>query len=287
MSEKMQVPCRLRLGFTFSAPAGLLSCLLLVFVCAFHATAAATPTEVAIYADDGYPPYSYVENGQLKGIYTEILKKAFQKMPEYRVTLIPVPWKRGLKLLETGQGFALYPPYYRPDERPYILYSEPVLTEQVAVFCSNAIAEKKALKTWPDDYFGLTVGMNAGFLLGGKQFDQAVSTGKIRVDAGTSSRSSLLKLLTGRIDCYVNDRLSILWEVERIKRTGDAGGSRILITETAKLGSEQGFLGYTDRDAGRFPFKEHFIKQFNSVIADMKRSGEIARIVNHFLHSDQ
>lgn len=32
-------------------------------------------TDVTIYADDGYPPYSYVENGVLKGSYPEVIPK--------------------------------------------------------------------------------------------------------------------------------------------------------------------------------------------------------------------
>ncbi|WP_315983755.1 hypothetical protein [Aliamphritea spongicola] len=58
------------------------------------------PVEVTIYADDSYPPYSYVENNILKGLYTRILSTAFSRMPDYRVRLMPVPWKRGLMLLE-------------------------------------------------------------------------------------------------------------------------------------------------------------------------------------------
>ena len=63
---------------------------------------AEAPTPVVIYGDDDYPPYSYVENGQLKGIYTQIVREAVQAMPQYAVQLRPVPWKRGLLMLQTG-----------------------------------------------------------------------------------------------------------------------------------------------------------------------------------------
>ena len=56
---------------------------------------AGTATPLVIYGDDDYPPYSYVENGQLKGIYTQIVREAVQAMPQYAVQLRPVPWKRG------------------------------------------------------------------------------------------------------------------------------------------------------------------------------------------------
>ena len=46
---------------------------------------------------------------------------------------------------------------------------------------------------------------------------------------------------------------------------------------------EQGFLGYTANDKGEFHFKEDFRKQFDVVIYDMRRSGELQRIVDYFV----
>jgi len=255
----------------------------LLFVASLCHAAAVSPVEVTIYADDGYPPYSYGENGAALGIYADILNKAFERMPQYHVTLVPVPWKRGLKLLETGQGFALYPPYFRPEERPYIRYSEPILDEQVVVFCNRATTVNRSLKNWPDDYVGLTIGTNAGFLLGGKEFDRYVAAGKIFRDAGTSSHGSVLKMLSGRNDCYINDRLSIRWQVEQIKRNGEIDADKVSIFESAKLFSEKGHLGYTDRDEGRFAFKNNFVQDFNAALVSMKNDGEIERMVERFL----
>ena len=249
-------------------------------------TAMAAPIDVSIYADEDYPPYSYVENGQLKGIYKEILTGAFKKMPKYNVHLIPVPWKRGLSVLETGEGFALYPPYYRPTERPYMQYSNPIFTELVVVFCNEAAIAKKQLKMWPDDYFGLSIGMNSGFLSGGPKFDQAVKAKKVRLDSSATSRSNLLKLLVGRIDCYVNDKLMIESEYKKIKSEPNFAARPLSIQETSEVSTELVFLGYTNRDGGRYAFKNDFIQEFNIAIASMKQTGEIAKITNSFLDNN-
>lgn len=256
----------------------------LLFVAAglCHASQA-SPIDVTIYADDGYPPYSYGEDGKAKGIYAEILNKAFEQMPQYHVTVIPVPWKRGLRLLESGQGFALYPPYFRPEERPYIKYSEPILDEQVVIFCNRLTTSHRDLKNWPDDYVGLTIGTNAGFLLGGKEFDRYVAAGRIFRDSSTSSHGSVLKMISGRNDCYINDRLAIRWEVDQLRRNGEIEAQRIAIVETNRLYSEKGHLGYTDRDEGRFTFKDSFMQDLNAAIIRMKNEGEIDRAVERFL----
>jgi|GEM_PF-4324324 polar amino acid transport system substrate-binding protein len=42
---------------------------------------AAQPIDVVVYADEAYPPYSYAEKGEARGIYAEIFRKAFAQMP--------------------------------------------------------------------------------------------------------------------------------------------------------------------------------------------------------------
>jgi polar amino acid transport system substrate-binding protein len=244
----------------------------------------AAPVEVEIFADSGYPPYSYLDKEELKGIYTEVLKAAFQQMPDYHVKLTAVPWKRGLMLLETGQGFALYPPYFRPEERPYMKYSVALFNEELSIFCDSAIIAKRKPKIWPDDYFGLSIGINAGYLSGGKAFEQAVKDGKLQLDIAQNNQSNIKKLLMGRISCYLNDKLAILAELHHAKKS--ALPSQIEVAEAGQVSSEQAYLGYTNRDAGRFPFRQDFIGQLNAVIAKMKQHGEIKKIANSYLIND-
>ncbi len=242
--------------------------------------------EVTVYADRSYPPYSYEDQGQPSGVYTEILRQAFDRMEGYRVTIVPVPWKRGLSYIESGQGFAIYPPYYRPDQRPYIRpYSMPIIDERVVVFCHEDVMQGAGRPHWPEDYYGLSVGNNAGFELGGIRFWQAVKEGKIKLDESGGTRSNLLKLGMKRVDCYINDRLSILFELGQLKRIGkyQEGAGHARLIEGATISLEQGFIGFTDRDQGRFGYKDDFIKRFNTILYEMRRSGELGRIVDRFL----
>ena len=115
--------------------------LFLLFIGCLCATYSLSQTKVEIYADDAYPPYAYVEDGKLTGIYTVVLKKIFQKMPDYNVEFKAIPWKRGLSLIEQGDIFALYPPYERPKERPYMQYDMAILDEALVVYCRNELLE--------------------------------------------------------------------------------------------------------------------------------------------------
>lgn len=186
--------------------------------CAISLAARAAPQPVIIYGDDGYPPYSYVEDGKLTGIYTDIVRQALQAMPQYQAQLLPVPWKRGILMLQTGAAFALYPPYALPGERPTVSYSVPLMTEQVAVFCNREVVASRKLARWPADYRGLRIGLNAGFLVGDAPFQAAVRANALVIDMVKGTRANMLKLMRGRIDCYINDRLAVQWELQRIRK---------------------------------------------------------------------
>ncbi|MCP4349963.1 MAG: amino acid ABC transporter substrate-binding protein [Desulfobacterales bacterium] len=255
---------------------------IVIFCFMFSLTVSAEETKVVVYALDDYPPYSYVKNGTVQGIYTEILKQAFLRMNGYRITIKPVPWKRGLKYLERGSGFALYPPYHRTKERPYIWpYSLFLADEKVVVFCTEGVFAKSPRPNWPDDYYGLTVGNNAGYEFGGEKFWEAVKKGKISIDEAKTTRQNVQKLAKKRTDCYMSDRLSFLWELKLLKEQKKyEEGNDARLVEGPTISSEQGFLGFTDRDNGNFDYKKDFIKQFDTIIYDMRKHGELQKIID-------
>jgi len=259
------------------------SLLLVTLISAFTTKAANLPIPVTVYADDAYPPYSYVRNGKPLGIYADIFNLAFSRMPNYHVTIVPVPFKRGLRMLETGRGFALYPPYYYANKRAYLdPYSKPVLKEEVAVYCdSKYVSNLDERIVWPDDYFGLTIGINESFEIGGDQFWKARDEGNIKVEPAKDNRENILKLRAGRTHCYVNDKLSILWELKELKRLG-------LIEKDTEfklainVSSEHGYLAYTAISKERYPYKADFVETLDKIILEMQNNGEIEMITQKY-----
>ncbi|OHX12313.1 hypothetical protein BI347_01425 [Chromobacterium sphagni] len=245
------------------------------------AWAAADVQTVTILTDNGYPPYSYEAGGQAQGIYNDILRAAASRLRGYQIELKPVPWKRGLAEVENGRALALSPPYYRPRERPYMQpYSVPMLNEQVVVYCRAEVLQTPR-KRWPDDYRGLRFGNNSGFRPGGDAFWALIGQGQINLEEAADARTNLLKLIRGHLDCYLNDKLAIQLELARLQQ------QRLYIPgalqEAVGVSEEQGYVGFTDRDQGRFPYKQDFVRQLNQVLGEMKRNGQIDRILNRAL----
>ncbi|MDO9194374.1 MAG: transporter substrate-binding domain-containing protein, partial [Undibacterium sp.] len=65
---------------------------------AWHFFGSALAAEkVVLEMDNDYAPYSFVENGELKGLYVDLLKSIAARLaPTYDVQLQAIPWKRGL-----------------------------------------------------------------------------------------------------------------------------------------------------------------------------------------------
>jgi len=234
--------------------------------------------EITLYGDNSYPPYSYLdENKKLVGIYPEILKEAFKLLPDYKLKLKPVPWKRGLKLLKKGKIKGLFPPYFRAVERAYIWpYSLAILEEEVVVVC-NDTKKLKNLDQWPNDFIGLTVGRNRGFSTGGDVWLKLIKKKKIIDLEVDSIDSGLIMLSKKRADCYMNDRISIFWALKNLvkakKVTKELAKS---IKERAIISRERGFVGYSDKwnDAK----KMDIVKKIDHAIHLVRKTGKIAEI---------
>ncbi len=241
-------------------------------------------TVVTLLVDDAYPPYSYQAPHGVAGIYVDILRAAEPHLRGYRLKLLPQPWRRALAEVEAGRALAVVAPYYRPQERPWISpYSVPMLEERVVVLCRQAVFASAPRLRWPDDYYGLRFANNLGFLSAGQPFWNAVRLGLIQVEEAPGSRANLLKLAHGRVDCYLNDRISILSELAQMRRDGVYDEAKLeRLAEGPTVSVEHGHVGFSNRDSGRYPFKEDFAKQLDAALIELRQSGEIDRIVERY-----
>ncbi|MCY1263556.1 MULTISPECIES: substrate-binding periplasmic protein [Pseudomonas] len=260
--------------------------LLMILVgCAIHAKSwASAPIDVVILCDAGYPPYSYAEGDEAKGLYTDILRKAFTRMPEYNVKIRPVPWARGLAEVASGRAFALYPPYYRPIARPWMDYSRPILMEKVVVFVRAELTRIRSVEHFPFGYSGLRIGMNRGFMsIDDQDYQRMLATGALKQSYANDNRSNLARLYHGRIDAYINDRLSVQWELEQMQREGVFAQNDLnWLVEGPWLSGEAGYLGYTRLNASAYPYKPQFMQRLDKVLAELERDGSIERLTKNY-----
>ncbi|MBB4287124.1 substrate-binding periplasmic protein [Roseospira goensis] len=245
----------------------------------FLASPALAQETVPLVADDAYPPFSHVTDGTLAGVYPAILAAVFDRLEGYTVKTRAVPWSRALRTVETGEALGVYPPYASSGaDRPYIdRYSEPIWVERVVLVCDRA-QDTAGRTAWPDDFHGFRIGNNSGFRTPGDAFFAAVEAGDITLDEAPDAITNLRKLLAGRIDCYVNAALSIESGLVAMEASAD---ERARIVEVLTVSENTAHIGYA-ADADAFPFKDDFADKVDTLLTEMKASGEIQAIVDGY-----
>ena len=259
--------------------------LMVLLGCALHSRSwASDPIDVVILCDAGYPPYSYAEGDEAKGLYTDILRTAFTRMPDYRVHIRPVPWARGLAEVASGRAFALYPPYYRPGARPWMDYSRPILKEKVVVFVRAELARKRPIERFPLAYGDLHIGVNRGFMsIDDQDYKNMLATGALKQSYANDNRTNLARLYHGRIDVYINDRHSVQWELEQMQREGVFAQNNLdWLVEGPWLSGEAAYLGYTRLNASAYPYKPKFMQLLDKILAELERDGSIERLAKSY-----
>ena len=248
-------------------------------------SAARADTLVKLLIDESYPPFTYRDaQGNAAGLYVAVLRAAEPHLRGYRLGFQPMPWRRAMIEIEAGRALAVVPPYYRPQERPWIKpYSVPILQERVVVFCHREVYAEAPRPNWPDDYRGLRFGNNPGYLSADSTFWREVASGSIEIENAPGNRANLQKLIHRRIDCYFNERLSILAELAQMRRDGLLGEAETgAIVEGPIISMENSYVGFSDRSGARFPYKEDFVRQLNAALERLRQSGEIERIVQRY-----
>jgi len=235
---------------------------------------------ILIFGDDSYPPYSYFEGGVQKGIYTDIIHRVDERLTDYEITIKAMPWKRALRKVKIGEISLFYPPYKRLKERPYMDYSVEILPETLSIFCRKELGLTRASR-FPQDYKGLLMGENLGFS-SGENIHKARDGGLLILSSAKGTRANLVKIISKKLDCYINDRLSILYELNVLQGLGQYDGASLV--ETVKLSSEFGYLGVSQYSE-IYPHLTKFIESFNRQIDIMKNNGEISKIVDKYFEN--
>ncbi len=68
-----------------------------------------------------WAPFSYKENGEVKGVVTDIVREAFKRL-DVPIHLQVMPWKRAVMTLKKGKGDALYSASYKKERTEFLVY---------------------------------------------------------------------------------------------------------------------------------------------------------------------
>ncbi len=223
---------------------------------------------IELLGDKSYPPYSYKEDGKAKGVYVEVIKAAFSKLPNYNVKFNMIAWKRAIAMTKKGKTIGFFPPYYSEERTSWTQFSEPILSETSIVFAKEKTLIGKY--NFPEDFAGTRVCLNRGFTLmtGGLKFKRMIENKEIKLIEANNNNDCLAQVKRDKADFYINDQLIDISNFPTIRKA-------------MKIKENIGHIGFTLKDTN-YPYIKDLETKFNTVIKQMKLDGTIDKIVKKY-----
>ncbi len=244
---------------------------LALFACFFAAAmAGATPENREItfsFNDAGWPPYLVMENGdRAGGIMLDVLR-TIASMHGLGVTIRPYPEKRGLLYLKKGKIDAF------PKAMEWVKHPEEYTWTDPVVDSADVIVFRRShpiVFNRPEDLFGKRIGTVRGY--GYPLLDRYFSDGRIYRDDARSEKPMLKKLLLGRIDAAVINKLVALWMISPHSEFRDM---------FAFSENNVGKAGYRFMFTVKYDWKP-FAADFNEELSKMKKDGRLRNILEEY-----
>jgi polar amino acid transport system substrate-binding protein len=147
-------------------------------------------------------PYEAQVDGQVVGLFSEIVTAAFKKV-DVDVVYAFVPWKRAYLMAKDGNADATMPWYKTVDREQDFLFSDPVVLTVNKFF----IVKDRSI---PTDFQWNSVADFKKFRVGGVDgywYQEEFRKNGIQLDLAMSDRLNVKKLRDGRFDTFVADEL--------------------------------------------------------------------------------
>lgn len=217
-----------------------------------------------------YPPYAYQAQGEVKGIAVELIQEAFRRMKQ-PINITVLPWARAIYRIEQGDSDAIFTIYKTKERVVFADYSNEILIPQsMALFVrkDSPIVFDGQLSHLAHYRFGAVRKVSYGDI-----FDQAVANDQIlQPDITDSGEQNMMKLLQGRFDILVSNKLGALHILQQMGQTEKVS---MLSPEIETIPSYIAFSKKNNLQVMR--------DQFDVALREMKRDGSYAKIVNRHL----
>ncbi len=152
--------------------------------------------EEILYVGSPYPPWRIIEDGNIRGINTEILE-AILSRHNIRMKFLVAPWKRCLREMKSGNADIMTGVLRKKDREKYMYFIEPPYKTKsnTAVYVREG---QELIKKYEDIY-----GKRIGVVRGAKHFDRFDADEKIIKEVTTTNDLNFEKLSRGRVDAVV------------------------------------------------------------------------------------
>lgn len=163
----------------------------LIFFIVFNIIHAKT----VILASDDYPPFV---QESVKGLLHEIVEESF-KIEDYDLKIVITNWNRAYEMAVKGNYDGLIGLYYSKERDEVLVFSEPIINNQLAYFSLGSSDIKK------DSIFNYKIGIVKGYSYS-KEFNNNNEIFKIEALSG---EDNIKALINKRVDLILESKLVV------------------------------------------------------------------------------
>lgn len=220
-----------------------------------------------------FTPYVSCSSEVPTGSAIDISRMAL-KTTGHSIVVECLPWKRSLYMVENGYADGIIIGFKTPEREAYGLFPDyPIQYSQYKIFVKKG---HRFTFTNLDDLRGKIIGVDVGHSIS-PQFDRALVEGKFSILEGATSEQNLKKLVSGRIDAYVNNGAVTQYKINILGLSDQIEPLNKPIS--APLPSYLWFSKAADiRD------KNQFIETLNQTLKRMWSNGTIERITEDYIN---
>jgi len=218
------------------------------------------------------PPAEYMQDGQPTGRNVEIVQEALKRMG-IESTILLVPWKRALKMVESGDADGIIDVAYNTERAAYLHYpQEPLYVEEwygYALKDSNITLDKDLHNAGE-----IRLGTSRGFEYGGL-IQEAIDNKRFQsIEEVHNNELNIEKLISKRFHMFIGVKLTISYyakktgyrdKIEAVKMTGTDEHYLLNMSDT--------YLGFSQKT-----MTKKMVNTFSKTLVKMKQDGTVERI---------
>ena len=239
-----------------------------VIIILFFSIIPGKSNEIVKLATVDFPPYSFLEKDEIKGIEVEIIERIFEKLGiKYTIELLP--FARALKSVEDGDRDFIFNFYKNPDRLKKFDYSDPILDNPLIIFTKK---DRDIVFTGKiDELRKYNIGTMIGYTYS-PEFDKARNEKLLKTEEVCGHEQNFKKLVSGRIDIYIVERSVGLYLTKKL------GIQKQVKHLNIPLKKQNGYIGISKKNP-----KKVLLTKINESLKAMKASGEYQNIFDKYL----
>lgn len=225
----------------------------------------AQASDLNAYTEE-WAPYNYEENGQVRGISTDILRAACSTA-KLDCSIAIVPWARAYKSASTEPNALAYTTARKPSREHEFVWVGPILPRSTWVYTRE---DGTAPPASAADLTKLRIG-----IVRGEASEQDLLAAGVPASALIAQPSNvdvLRMMLAGGVDAMVDTEVAMQWSLKKL------GLSAHSVHQSFKLTDEGGY--YYALNPGTPP---KTVEKLQTALDKLRASGQIQRITRRYL----